>query len=53
MADRVMTVDTKQIKITLKLPFMFGFRMWLTVRLLKLAGTVSPTTIEITHVGNA
>lgn len=52
MADLVHRVDTKQIIVRLKLPFMFGFRMWLTLRILMLAGLVSPTTIEITHVGD-
>lgn len=52
MADLVHRIDTKQIRLVLKLPFMFGFRMWLTIRMLVLAGMVSPTTIEITHVGD-
>lgn len=51
MSDTV-RVNTKQIVIRLKLPFMFGFRMWATIQLIKLAGLVSPTTIEITHVGD-
>lgn len=40
-------IDTKQIKLVLKLPRMFGFRMWLTIKLIQLAGIVSPATIEI------
>lgn len=43
------TVDTKQIKLTLRLPFMFGFRMWLTIKVIQLAGLISPTTIEISR----
>ena len=48
----VVSINTKQIRIVLKLPFMFGFRMWLTVQVLRFAGLVSPATIEITHVGD-
>lgn len=52
MASTSVRVNTKQIIIRLKMPFMFGFRMWLAIRLIMLAGLVSPTTIEITHVGD-
>ncbi len=40
-------VDTKRIVLTAHMPRMFGFRMWLTIKLLLLAGLVSPTTIRI------
>lgn len=49
MADIVHRLDAKKLRLVLRLPFMFGFRMWLTVQILKLAGMVSPATIEITH----
>lgn len=46
LAHRV-NVDTKRIVLTAHLPKMFGFRMWLTIKLLLLAGLISPTTIRI------
>lgn len=49
MADLVhrVDVDTKRIVLTAHLPRMFGIRMWLTIKLLLLAGMVSPTTIRV------
>lgn len=46
MATSVHRVDTKQITLTLKMPRAFGFRMWLTIKLLQVAGLVSPVTID-------
>lgn len=40
-------VDTKQVKLVLRMPRAFGFRMWLTMQALKLAGILSPVTIEV------
>jgi hypothetical protein len=36
----------QQITISLRMPPAFGFRMWLTARILALAGIVSPVQIE-------
>lgn len=47
MADLVHRLDTKQIRLVLKMPRLFGLRMWLTVQLLRLAGIVSPATIDL------
>lgn len=40
-------VDTKRLVMRVQMPRAFGFRMWLTVRLMKLAGIVSPVTLTI------
>lgn len=47
MATLNHTIDTKQIKLTLSMPRFFGWRMWLTLQVLKLAGWIAPVTIEI------
>lgn len=49
MTDIIHRLSTKAIIIRFKLPRMFGIRMWLTIKILQLAGIVSPTTIEILH----
>lgn len=44
-------IDGKELKqqltISLRMPRAFGFRMWLTARILALAGMVSPVQIEV------
>lgn len=40
-------VDTAQITLSIKLPRFFGTRMWLTIKLLQLAGLIAPVTVEV------
>ena len=47
MAELIHKLDTKSITLRIKLPRLFGFRMWLTKVLLCAAGTVCPATIEV------
>lgn len=49
MAAIVHRVDMKQVTLVLKMPRLFSARMWLTIRLIRLAALVSPTSIEISH----
>ncbi|NLS07622.1 hypothetical protein HGP14_30630 [Rhizobium sp. P32RR-XVIII] len=36
----------EELRITIRWPMAFGFRMWLTARILSLAGLVSPVEID-------
>jgi len=47
MAELTHRIDTKQIMLRLEMPRLFGFRMWLAMRLLKLVGFVCPLSIAI------
>ncbi|ALJ14109.1 hypothetical protein [Sphingopyxis macrogoltabida] len=47
MASVIHRVDMKQVKISVKLPRAFGLRIWLTAKLIRLAGLVAPVTIEV------
>lgn len=40
-------LDTKQIVLTLRMPRFFGARMWLTIKVLQLAGLIAPITIVL------
>lgn len=42
-------IETKHIKLELKLPAAFGFRMRVCILLLRLAALVAPVTIEVTQ----
>lgn len=47
MAALTHRIDTKQITLRLEMPKLFGFRMWLTIQLLKLVGYICPLTLAI------
>lgn len=47
MASLTHPLDTKQITISLKLPRFFGIRMWLTIKVLALAGMIAPFTTVV------
>lgn len=47
MATIVHHIDTKQIRLVFRMPRSFGLRMWLMIGLLRLAGLVSPVTIDV------
>lgn len=40
-------LDTKQIVITIRMPRFFGARMWMTIKVLQLAGLIAPITFEM------
>lgn len=46
MAGLVHRVDTRQVKLVLRMPRLFGFRMWLTIQTIRLAALIAPVTIE-------
>lgn len=47
MAGLNARIPTERIIVTLRLPRGFGFRMWCTVQLLRLAGLIAPVTIVV------
>lgn len=49
MAQLIARIPTERIVVTLRLPRGFGFRMWCTVQLLKVAGRIAPVTIEVSE----
>lgn len=47
MSHATHRIDAKQVVVRLQMPRAFGFRMWLAIKVLRLAGFIAPVTIAI------
>lgn len=47
MAEIVHRIDTKKIVLRLEMPRLFGFRLWLSMRLLRLVAYICPLSIGV------
>lgn len=46
----VAEIEMREIKIGVRMPRAYGFRLWLSLALLKLAGFVGPHPIEVSLI---